>query len=311
MQNNNKQKQAIFLMGPTASGKTDLVIKLAKRTPIKIISVDSSMIYQGMDIGTGKPTLDELNQAPHYLIDIIKPNETYSVANFCNNAVELMQEASLENRLPVLVGGTMMYFNALINGLSTLPNANKEIRNTISQEAEIKGWNFIHEKLTKLDPESGARIHPNDTQRIQRAYEVNLITNKTMKDSFKDKPNFLADWKIKSVALAPNSREILHDRIAKRFYKMLELGFIPEVESLIKQYNIDLNYPAMRSVGYRQILNYLKGEYSFDVMQEKAIAATRQLAKRQFTWLKSWKNLEWLDVNNDQLLQSFTPYFIT
>lgn len=298
---NHIEKKAIFIMGPTASGKTALAMELAKKYSIEIISVDSSMIYKGMDIGTGKPTREELNLAPHKLIDILEPNQSYSVADFCDHAVAQMEKALDSNKIPVLVGGTMMYFNALKNGLSKLPSADPKLREDLLEEAESCGWQHMHERLKELDPIAANRINPNDPQRIQRALEVNLITSKPMHESFEFTENKLKDWNIKQIAIMPVVREDLHKNIAVRFNKMLDMGFIKEVKNLVEKYHLNLDYPSLRSVGYRQIYNYLNNEYNFDTMVEKSLAATRQLAKRQYTWLRPWKDMEIFDIVSDDV----------
>ena len=297
-------KKVIFLMGPTAAGKTNAVIELAKIMPIDIISVDSSMIYKGMDIGTGKPSKEELQVAPHKLIDIIEPNQSYSAADFCNDAVKLVEKSFKNERLPILVGGTMMYFNALKKGISPLPSADKEIRSKLYKEIEQHGLHYLHKKLESLDPISAKRINPNDSQRIQRALEVIEITGKTMGELFVNNKSFIEGWDIKEFAIAPSNREILHYRIKLRFEQMLKDGFVNEVEELVKKYSLSLDFPSLRSVGYRQIYNYLQGNCTYEEMIEKALAATRQLAKRQYTWLRSFNNIEWLDSESKNIIEN-------
>lgn len=303
------KKKAIFLMGPTATGKTNLAILLSKKFPIEIISVDSAMIYKGMDIGTGKPSKEELQIAPHKLIDIILPNESYSVANFCNDAYALMEKAILQNKIPLLVGGTMMYFNALQFGLSDLPKADKSLRIEIEKEIEEKGMHYMHEKLIKLDPKVASKIHKNDRQRIQRALEVIFTSGKKMSDFFSDSEKKLKNWEIKNIVIFPLERKILHQRIEDRFYQMLEQGFVDEVVMLKEKFSLTKDMPSMRCVGYRQIFNYLAGEYGADEMAARSIFATRQLAKRQYTWLKKWKDLKVYDSEDDKLLEKISEYF--
>lgn len=288
-------------MGPTAAGKTDIAISLAKKFPIEIISVDSAMIYKDMDIGTGKPTKEELKIAPHHLIDIISPEDSYSVADFCDDCVKIMDTAIINNKIPVLVGGTMMYYKALQHGLSKLPSSTPELRHKLTEELNSNGIQHMYEKLQKLDPVSAKRINTNDTQRILRALEVNILTNKTMDNFFETNVKKLDGWAIKNIAILPSSRQILHESIKERFLKMLEIGFVEEVIELRKKYNLSSDLPSVRSIGYRQVFNYLDNEYDYEVMVEKATASTRQLAKRQYTWLRSWENLTVFDPFDDQI----------
>ncbi len=285
-------------MGPTASGKTTLAIKLAEKLPIDIISVDSAMIYRGMDIGTGKPNAAELKIAPHALIDILDPIESYSAAQFCQEAYSQMEQSIGQGRIPMLVGGTMMYFNALQQGLSQLPAADNVIREKLLAAAEQHGWQDMHARLQKLDPIAARNIHPNDSQRIERALEVIEVTGKAFSAQLIDRKSQLAGWEIKKFALAPANRDILHANIAKRFHAMLALGFIEEVNVLFQRKDLHIGLPSIRSVGYRQIWQFLAGELSKQEMIDKSIAATRQLAKRQFTWLRRWTDLQWLDSDN-------------
>lgn len=287
---------AIFLMGPTASGKTALAMRLYQHLPCEIISVDSVLIYRGMDIGSAKPTKEELAQAPHHLLDMLDPAENYSVAQFRHDALKLMAEITARGRIPLLVGGTMMYFNILYNGMSEVPNADPAIRTAILNEAESVGWQAMHEQLQAVDPVSAARIHPNDPQRLQRALEVYRGTGMTM-----------TEWRIKEqqqrqafpyhtlqIAVAPDDRAVVHKRIEKRFDGMLSAGFEQEVRKLYQRGDLHADMPSIRAVGYRQMWAYLDGEYDWVTMREKGIAASRQLAKRQFTWLRSWPELTWL-----------------
>ncbi len=303
----------IFLMGPTASGKTDLVIELVKNKslPVEIISVDSAMVYRGMDIGTGKPSKEELAIVPHHLIDIRDPSDPYSAADFREDALKLIVDITKRGKIPLLVGGTLLYFRALEKGLSPLPSADPIIREKLLKEAREIGWEAMHQRLAKIDPSAANRIHPNDPQRIQRALEVYEITNKPMSELFKDKSlqvneslqsnDLNLQYKIHSFALVPRDRKFLHDRIAKRFLKMLELGLLEEVKHLFNRGDLHANLPAIRSVGYRQVWQYLAGEISYDDMVLKAMTATRQLAKRQLTWLRSLDNINWLEIENGRL----------
>ncbi|WP_340680708.1 tRNA (adenosine(37)-N6)-dimethylallyltransferase MiaA [Paraglaciecola sp.] len=285
---------AIFLMGPTASGKTALAIELCQKLPCDIISVDSALIYKGMDIGTAKPTAQELALAPHRLINILDPAQSYSVAEFRRDAIKAMAHISSKGRIPLLVGGTMMYFKALIDGLSPLPESDPAVRARIELLAQQLGWQHLHEQLAVIDPQSALRIHPNDPQRLLRALEVYELTNKSMTELMATKSAPLP-YEVSQFSITPADRKVLHQRIAERFQLMLDAGFVQEVEELRQRVDLNLNLPSMRCVGYRQIWQYLDGDFAFDEMREKGIAATRQLAKRQLTWLRSWGKIFSLD----------------
>lgn len=285
---------AIFLMGPTASGKTALAIELCQTLPFEIVSVDSALIYQGMDIGTAKPTAEELAIAPHRLIDILDPAQRYSVAEFRRDALSAMQEITRKGKIPLLVGGTMMYFKSLVDGLATLPESNSEVRKNIENQALELGWQALHEKLREVDPQSALRIHQNDPQRLTRALEVYELTKQSMSDLMLQTSPPLP-YQISQFSIAPADRSVLHQRIAQRFQLMLDSGFQLEVEKLKQRLDLNLNLPSIRCVGYRQMWQYLQGEFGFSDMQEKAIAATRQLAKRQLTWIRGWENIYTLD----------------
>lgn len=290
-----KKPLAIFLMGPTASGKTDLAIQLRQTLPVEVISVDSALIYKGMDIGTAKPNAKELALAPHRLIDILDPAESYSAATFRNDALREMAEIQSQGKIPLLVGGTMLYYKALLEGLSPLPPANVDIRNDIEIQATKLGWTALHHRLCQIDPVAGARINPNDSQRINRALEVFYISGKTLTELTAQQGDTIP-YEILQFAIAPQERAILHERIALRFHKMIELGFQQEVEALYARQDLHLDLPAIRCVGYRQMWEFLQGQYNFDEMIFKGISATRQLAKRQITWLRGWNNeLTWLN----------------
>jgi tRNA dimethylallyltransferase len=277
---------AIFLMGPTASGKTALSVQLAHALEGEIISVDSALVFKGMDIGTAKPTLDERADIPHHLIDILDPAESFSTGQFRARALALMDAITRRGKIPILVGGTMLYFNALLNGLAVLPDASPAIRAKLDQELEQLGKEALHQRLANIDPIAAARIHPNDPQRIQRALEVYEISGKPLSFFFnEDQGQELPYQKIKLI-IAPPDRKILHDVIAQRFRDMLEQGFIDEVKALYKRGDLTEKMPSIRAVGYRQVWSYLQGEDDIEIMTEKAIIATRQLAKRQFTWLR-------------------------
>ncbi len=288
-------------MGPTASGKTDLAIALAQHLPIDIISVDSALIYRGMDIGTVKPTPKELAQAPHALINIRDPAETYSVAEFCEDACKEIEKSHAQHRIPVLVGGTMMYFNALLQGLADMPLTDEATRAQLEQEAQQKGWPALHSDLMQIDPDSAAEIHPNHSQRIERALAVYRISGKTMsafrREQQRQSSNTFADqYQLHQFSLMPDDRRWLHQRIKQRYQIMLNNGFVQEVEHLFQRGDLHLDLPSIRSVGYRQVWTYLVGEYDYDAMVEKGVAATRQLAKRQLTWLRGWESLHILTV---------------
>ncbi|NBI12582.1 tRNA (adenosine(37)-N6)-dimethylallyltransferase MiaA [[Haemophilus] felis] len=289
---------AIFLMGPTASGKTDLAIKLRQILPVEVISVDSALIYKGMDIGTAKPSKQELALAPHRLIDICDPAESYSAANFRVDALREIADITSQGKIPLLVGGTMLYYKALLEGLSPLPSADEQVRYEIEQRAQQQGWAALHKELSKIDPISAQRINPNDSQRINRALEVFYLTGKSLTELTAQKGESLP-YQILQFAIAPQERAILHQRIEQRFHKMLELGFKQEVEALYQRPDLHLDLPSIRCVGYRQMWEHLRGDYSYDEMIFKGICATRQLAKRQITWLRGWTSeIRWLDSLN-------------
>lgn len=287
-------KTVFCLMGPTASGKTGLACELVQTLPFEIISVDSAMIYRGMNIGTAKPSNEELQSAPHYLIDIKDPDQSYSAAEFCNDAMQLCEKILTRNKIPLLVGGTMMYFNALQQGLSVLPEADESIRRFLEEEAVHKGWEVLHQQLMQVDPRTAARVHANDTQRIQRALEVYHLTGKSL-SSFLDEPTYKSPYQFVNIVLFPEHRAWLHERIATRFDCMLREGFIEEVIQLKTQWELTSSFPSMRCVGYRQVLEHLEGIWDLAILREKGIAATRQLAKRQLTWLRHWENALYFD----------------
>ncbi|MCX4027601.1 tRNA (adenosine(37)-N6)-dimethylallyltransferase MiaA [Endozoicomonas sp. SM1973] len=298
-------------MGPTASGKTDLAIDIYKQLPCELISVDSALVYKGMDIGTAKPTPEILAEFPHHLIDIKDPAEPYSAADFRVDAAQLIADIIARKKIPLLVGGTMLYFKALKDGLAEMPAADDVIRQQISAEASQHGWAYIHAQLASVDPESAQRIHPNDPQRLQRALEVYRSSGKTM-TQFRREQQFQRQsfpYHVISLAVAPKERKVLHQRIEKRFLQMIDQGFLTEVTALRQRADLNCNLPSIRSVGYRQAWEYLAGELSYEEMIEKGIVATRQLAKRQFTWLRSWPKLHWFD-SLDQDLPAQTLKFV-
>ncbi|WP_081220948.1 tRNA (adenosine(37)-N6)-dimethylallyltransferase MiaA [Pseudoalteromonas luteoviolacea] len=297
-----QNKPVITLMGPTAAGKTALAIELCKHLDTEIISVDSALVYKGMDVGTAKPDANELAQAPHHLIDLIDPRESYSVADFRRDAIELIDKLHAQGKVPVLVGGTMMYFKGLIEGLSPLPEASEAVRAQLEKEATEKGWQALHAELTQIDPDAAAKISENDSQRINRALEVYRITGKPMSLLQKQKQPELP-YTFHQFAIAPNDRKILHERIEKRFKIMLDQGFKNEVLALYNRDDLHPDLPSIRCVGYRQMWEHLSGECDYDEMVFRGIAATRQLAKRQLTWLRSWPNVTWLETGEQENLQ--------
>lgn len=296
---------AIFLMGPTAAGKTDLALELARVLPCDLISVDSALIYRGMDIGTAKPERAILDAFPHALIDIRDPAESYSAAEFRADALAAMAESTARGRIPLLVGGTMLYYKALLEGLADMPSAAPAIRAELEARAAAEGWEALHRELAEVDPESAARIHPNDPQRLTRALEVYRVSGLSMTEHRLRQAAGNPDagtsgagqlpYTVAQLAIAPAQRQVLHDRIAQRFRAMVEQGLVQEVEALRSRSDLHAGLPSIRAVGYRQVWEYLDGELSRDEMVERGIIATRQLAKRQFTWLRGWENLHWLD----------------
>lgn len=285
-------------MGPTASGKTKLAVALLRRFPFEIVSVDSAMVYKGLDIGTAKPGGEELEKAPHHLIDMVDPAEAYSVARFREDALQAMDEIYGSGRIPLLVGGTMLYFKALQNGLAILPEANPAIRHYLEEMIKTRGAAVLHRCLRRVDPESARRVHPNDPQRLQRALEVYLSSGETMSDLQSKAKSVALPYRIMKLILSPQDRCVLHQRIAERFTMMLDNGFIEEVMALKSRCDLSLNKPSMRAVGYRQIWQYLEGEYTYEEMKDRGIIATRQLAKRQLTWLRAEPNGEWFDMES-------------
>ena len=288
-------KQNVYcLMGPTASGKTALAVDLVKRHPFQIISVDSAQVYKGMDIGTGKLDGEALKAAPHRLIDIRDP--AYSASDFRNDALQQIDEVLGQGDTPLLVGGTMLYFRVLRDGLADMPHADAAVREEIEQLAQREGWEKVHQDLEKVDPQSASRIHPNDPQRLQRALEVYLVSGKTMTELHSmqsdDSMQNPLPFNLHYFAIQPEDRQQLHGRIEQRFKQMLEAGFVSEVETLYRRGDLSQLLPSIKSVGYRQVWRHLSGELGYDEMVEKGIIATRQLAKRQLTWLRSWDQLQ-------------------
>ena len=290
-----KYPPAILLMGPTASGKTGVAIELARELPCEIISVDSAQVYRHMNIGTAKPDAATLEATPHHLIDVIEPDERFSAAHFRDDAQTLMREITERGRIPLLTGGTMLYFKTLLEGLSELPEADPAIRLVIDTMARESGWPALHQELQRVDPETAARLEPNDAQRIERALEVFYITDRPLSALLKKPKYVYFPYTPIKIALVPGDRARLHERIAARFETMLELGLIGELRKLRQDYALDPSMPSMRCVGYRQTWRYLDGELTLAALREQGIAATRQLAKRQLTWLRAMKEVTEFD----------------
>lgn len=293
---------AIALVGPTAAGKTDLAIALHQQLGAEIISVDSAMVYRGMNIGTAKPSAAELAAAPHRLIDIRDPAEAYSAADFRKDATIEIEDILAKGNTPVLAGGTMLYYKALLEGLSNMPASQPDVRAQIDAEAAEKGWPALHKELERVDAVTAANIHPNHSHRISRALEVYRISGKPMSEWRGQAQNGLLDkYNWVQLCVAPRDRTLLHQRIAQRFDIMLEQGLIDEVRALYERNDLHVDLPSIRAVGYRQVWDYLAGEISHEEMKLRGIAATRQLAKRQFTWLRSWQGLEWIYTQDEDL----------
>lgn len=299
---------AVFLMGPTASGKTDIAVELAQRWPFEIVSVDSAMVYRGMDIGTAKPAQDVLARAPHRLIDILDPAEPYSAARFRADALREMADIAGGQRIPLLVGGTGLYFRSLERGLSRLPSADAGVRRRLLTEAECHGWPALHARLQGVDPDSAARIHPNDPQRIQRALEVYELTGRPMTAMLAEGDGQGLPYRLIKLAVVPPDRQVLHGRIAGRFREMLRRGFVDEVAALRARGDLDPGMPSMRAVGYRQVWEYLDGSRDREDMVERGIIATRQLAKRQLTWLRRERGMAHFDGTDRRVSHKILKY---
>ena len=289
------RRSAVLLMGPTGSGKSDLAIRLAELLPLEIVSVDSAQVFRGMDIGTAKPSLATRERVPHHLIDIREPKEGYSVGEFLLDLQQVAEGIWSRGRQPLLVGGTMMYFHALTAGIAELPEADLSVRASIDAMAETAGWAAVHGELAKVDPEAAARIHSNDPQRIQRALEVHRITGQTITKLQQQRVSVFADVNVMEFVLAPLERGELHHKIELRFKAMLDAGFVAEVRRLYERGDLSPEHPSMRAVGYRQLWRYLAGQSALDEATSQAIAATRQLAKRQLTWLRRRADARWFD----------------
>tara|TARA_R110000868_G_scaffold392875_1_gene663738 strand:- start:49981 stop:50928 length:948 start_codon:yes stop_codon:yes gene_type:complete len=307
MPKEQEKKPVICLMGPTASGKTDAAIALTQHLPCDLISVDSALIYRGMDIGTAKPDTETLKKFPHRLIDICDAADSYSAADFCRDVQREIDDIHAQGRLPLLVGGTMMYFNALQNGLAKMPEADVDVRATLQQQADKLGWVAMHERLQQIDPQAAAKIHPNDPQRLSRALEVYEITGQSL-SQLQQETHKNDAYRFINTALVPDDRSLLHQRIKQRFDIMLEQGFENEVKGFYERDDLDLTKPAMRCVGYRQMWLYLSGKYQYEPMCERAIIATRQLAKRQLTWLRAWQDIACFDVIDEKSHTNILAY---
>lgn len=294
-----RQPTIVCLLGPTASGKTALALQLLKAAPFEIISVDSALVYKGMNIGTAKPTADILAVAPHRLIDFLDPSEPYSAARFCVDAQREIADIVAQGHIPLLVGGTMLYFRALLQGMASMPPADQNVRDDLGREAEQVGWQVLHQELMRVDPLAASRIHPNDPQRIQRALEVYRLSGKPI-SSWHSDPSEVFPYQVVLLGMLPADRALLHERIAVRFAQMLAAGFVEEVQQLYDRGDLNLSMPSMRAVGYRQIWEHLEGRVTYEEMSAKALIATRQLAKRQITWLRSMPKIQFFDcLNND------------
>lgn len=288
---NNQKQPVIFLMGPTASGKTDLAIALRDHLPVELINVDSAQIYDQMDIGTAKPDSETLAKAPHRLLGFCDPADAYSAADFAKDAKKEISDIHKMGKIPLLVGGSMLYFKVLLEGMSDLPAANAEIRESIQQQANTEGWSSLHNELKKIDPKAAERLHPNHSQRIQRALEVYRITGVSLSDLQQQSEGGIEDvFEVKQYALIPQNRALLHQRIEQRFKAMMQAGFEDEVKKLYQRGDLHADMPSIRAAGYSQLWNYLEGEVSLDEAVDRAIIATRQLSKRQQTWLRGWPN---------------------
>ncbi|CAA0094571.1 tRNA (adenosine(37)-N6)-dimethylallyltransferase MiaA [Zhongshania aliphaticivorans] len=286
---------AIFLMGPTAAGKTDLALALSEHLPCDLISVDSALVYRGLNIGSAKPDAETLARYPHQLIDICDPSEPYSAAQFRQDALAAMAKSAAAGRIPLLVGGTMLYFKALIEGLADMPSADPHVRADINALALAQGWPAVHAELAAIDPDSAARIHPNHSQRLSRALEVYRISGVAMSEWQARQSAQVLPYQVYQFAIAPPDRAVLHSRIEQRLRQMFAGGFIDEVAGLMARGDLHPDLPSIRAVGYRQVWEHLRGDYDVDTAFDRALIATRQLAKRQLTWLRGWSDLIWLD----------------
>jgi tRNA dimethylallyltransferase len=297
-------KKAIFVLGPTASGKTQVALALAERFPVEVVSVDSAQVYRGMDVGTAKPTAHERAKVPHHLLDIVDPTEAYSVGRFRDDALRVIGEIHSRGRVPVLAGGTMLYFRALTQGLAELPPAQPQLRAALDKRAAAEGWPALHAELARVDPVTAARLEPTDAQRIQRALEVYRVTGRTLASLLKDTAIPTLAFESLGIALEPSDRAVLHQRIEDRFHAMLDAGLLGELTALRARYALRADLPSMRSVGYRQAWEVLEGRSEVSNLAAKGIAATRQLAKRQLTWLRAMQAMERYDCLRPDLAAS-------
>ncbi|MCS5710172.1 tRNA (adenosine(37)-N6)-dimethylallyltransferase MiaA [Candidatus Berkiella aquae] len=307
-----KQLPILCIIGPTASGKTDASLALAEHLPIEIINVDSAQIYQMMDIGSGKPSKEILAKIPHHLMNILDPAQAYSAGQFCHDAIKAIHEIQSRDRIPVLVGGTMLYFKVLQEGLSELPGSSPSIRAQLDKAMQDNGLESLYQRLQQVDPERALQIKPTDPQRIQRALEIYELTGKTMSQWLLTPRTTLHDYTFVNLGILPMTtpREVLHRRITQRFENMLSAGLVEEVNVLFQRGDLDINLPALRAVGYRQVWQYLAGHLNEQEMKEQAIAATRQLAKRQLTWLRSWPNLTSIDFLDPEILTKIEKHIV-
>lgn len=306
---NSMLPPAVFLMGPTAAGKTDLAVALAQHQNCEIISVDSALIYRGMDIGSAKPDAATLALAPHHLLDIREPSAAYSVAEFCADALALMADITARGKVPLLVGGTMMYYKALMDGLADLPASDTDIRQQLEADAAALGIPALHARLAEVDPIAAQRLHNTDSQRVLRALEVYQLTGETLSSHWARQADYSLPYTVASLGIWPPERAILHQRIEQRFQLMLEQGFEQEVVTLRDRGDLDLSMPSMRCVGYRQMWQYLDGDYNYETMIHKGVVATRQLAKRQLTWLRKWPDLHYIDSMEPKLAFTVSQIF--
>jgi tRNA dimethylallyltransferase len=299
---------AVLLLGPTASGKTGLAAKLAQRFAFEIVNVDSAQVYRHMDIGTAKPDRRTLARVPHHLVDLVDPTERYSAARFCEDANELLPEIYARGHIPLLAGGTMLYFKALTEGLSELPPADPDTRLVIDTMAQESGWPALHAELARIDPPTAERLQPQDAQRIQRALEVFYLTGQPMSALIARGRAKGPPYRMITLAIEPSDRSKLHERIAARFEVMLELGLIGELRKLRERFDLSPSLPSMRAVGYRQTWQYLDGELTLGGLREQGVAATRQLAKRQLTWLRAWQDLKRFDCLDEHVFEQTSAY---
>ncbi len=294
------QLPVFVLTGPTGAGKSDWAIRLAEKAPVEIVSVDSTLVYRGLDIGSAKPSRALRERIPHHLVDICEPTESYSAGRFVTDAIACIGQIHARGSVPLLVGGTMLYIRALVHGLAPLPQASMEVRAQLDERAAREGWPALHAELSRIDPQAAARIAPNDSQRIQRALEVCYATGRPISELQRATVSPLAGAPLKYWVLAPRDRLVLHERLSVRFRAMMMAGFLEEVRGLHQRGDLTARHPSMRSVGYRQLWAHLDGEYGLEEAEQRGIFATRQLAKRQLTWMRAEKGARWLDPDSDE-----------